>query len=232
LPVATSIKCFKTALIAGLLSASFAMSGCNEQELIDSGALDYAQKLADEGDPRLLELLEAELAKADIAIPKTDSTTNKDNNPTDGADSTDESAETPVVAETDTESAGEEKVADVPKTQTGGKATEQPVDMNQEPVPMPKEELAMVERRPTLDWEAPVSREDGTLLAEDSIKGYRVYFKLKHESEFAILDISGATETSLKLQEFDPGAWEFAVSTVDKEGLESQRSETVTVNLI
>ncbi|MFL1404667.1 hypothetical protein ACJO2E_04895 [Marinobacter sp. M1N3S26] len=89
-----------------------------------------------------------------------------------------------------------------------------------------------VVRRPTLQWEGPLTREDGSKLYPGEVRGYRVYYRLRHQEQFDSLVVEGPDTDSLLLDDFKPGAYEFAVSTLDSNGLESQRSEPVPVDLI
>ncbi|WP_328188765.1 fibronectin type III domain-containing protein [Marinobacter sp. OP 3.4] len=100
-----------------------------------------------------------------------------------------------------------------------------------EPEPEP-EEPDPVAQRPTLQWDGPLTREDGSKLYPGEIRGYRVYYRLRHQDEFDSLVVEGPDANSLLLDDFKPGAYEFAVSTLDSNGLESQRSEPVPVDLI
>lgn len=83
-----------------------------------------------------------------------------------------------------------------------------------------------------LQWLAPATRADGSKLYAGEIGGYRIYYKLRHQDTFRTIDIDDAGMTSYSLEGFSPGAYEFAVSTLDVEGLESQRSRMVSVNII
>ena len=83
-----------------------------------------------------------------------------------------------------------------------------------------------------LSWAAPLTREDGTALAPGQIAGYRIYYRLRHQSEFKVIKVPDGGVTRYSLAPFGPGAYEFSISTVDTNGLESQRSTPVVVNLI
>lgn len=85
---------------------------------------------------------------------------------------------------------------------------------------------------PTLRWEAPLTREDGSRLYSSDISGYRIYYRLRHQSEFEMIRLPGDADTQYPLEEFPPGAYEFSITTLDDKGLESRRSDTVTVDLI
>lgn len=98
-----------------------------------------------------------------------------------------------------------------------------------EPEPEQPEPVA---QRPTLQWDSPLTRVDGSKLYPGEISGYRVYYRLRHLDEFQSLEVEGPDSDSLKLDNFEPGAYEFAVSTIDVDGLESRRSDPVTIDLI
>ncbi|ROT93608.1 fibronectin type III domain-containing protein [Marinobacter sp. R17] len=83
-----------------------------------------------------------------------------------------------------------------------------------------------------LQWAAPATRADGSKLYVGEISGYRIYYKLKYQDAYQSIKVSGSDETSFPLKDFEPGAYEFAVSTVDTDGLESQPSQVIAVNII
>lgn len=83
-----------------------------------------------------------------------------------------------------------------------------------------------------LTWDAPLSREDGTSLYPGEIDGYRIYYKLKRGGdEFQSISLDDPMNTSLSLADFAPGLYQFAISTVDIDGLESRRSAVVQVDV-
>ncbi|WP_228128440.1 fibronectin type III domain-containing protein [Marinobacter daepoensis] len=84
----------------------------------------------------------------------------------------------------------------------------------------------------TLTWNPPMTREDGTALTPGQIAGYRIYFRLKHRDSFNVIPLSDGSTTRYTLADMPPGAYEFSITTIDVEGLESQRSDPVEVNLI
>ncbi|MFV8571889.1 fibronectin type III domain-containing protein [Marinobacter sp. SBS5] len=84
----------------------------------------------------------------------------------------------------------------------------------------------------TLVWSAPLTREDGSSLAAGQIAEYRIYYRLKHKDRFNVISVDDASKTKYPLAAMPPGAYEFAITTVDVEGLESRRSASVEVNLI
>lgn len=104
----------------------------------------------------------------------------------------------------------------------GGSKPSQGQDNIQVPVP----------ERPTLLWESPLTREDGTGLSPGEISGYKVYYRQRHEQSFKSLTLDGPETTQLKLDNFSQGAYEFSVSALDYNGLESRRTEAIPVDLI
>ncbi len=89
-----------------------------------------------------------------------------------------------------------------------------------------------VAERPSLRWDSPMTREDGSKLFPGEISGFKVHYKLLHQKKYKTIDVEGAHIDQLALDNFSPGAYEFSVSTVDTNGIESQRSQPVQVDLI
>ncbi len=85
---------------------------------------------------------------------------------------------------------------------------------------------------PILRWDAPLTREDGSRLYSSDISGYRIYYRLRHEKGFDVIRLPGRADTEYPLEDFPPGAYEFSITTLDDNGLESRRSDTVLVDLI
>lgn len=83
-----------------------------------------------------------------------------------------------------------------------------------------------------LSWSAPQTREDGSALKPGQIAGFRIYYRLRHEDRFNVIPVNNPQRTSQTLTDLPPGAYEFAITTVDAEGLESRRSPAVMVDLI
>jgi len=85
----------------------------------------------------------------------------------------------------------------------------------------------------TLSWTAPTTRVDGTPLAAEEIKEYRVYYTIDGtapgEGEF--IPVSGAVSETVTLEltpRVEPYVVSFAIKTVDTAGLESVLSEVVS----
>ncbi|TNE94450.1 MAG: fibronectin type III domain-containing protein [Gammaproteobacteria bacterium] len=84
----------------------------------------------------------------------------------------------------------------------------------------------------TLSWTPPLTREDGSALTHSQIAGFRIYFRLRHQQSFDTILIDDPSTTSYVLDNLPAGAYEFAITTVDLNGLESQRSDPVLADLI
>lgn len=84
---------------------------------------------------------------------------------------------------------------------------------------------------PTLNWDAPMNRADGTKLYPGEIQGYRVYYRRTEESGFDTYFIDSPNQTSWTPTPLGSGTYRFAVSTIDTAGLESPRSETLRVTI-
>lgn len=106
---------------------------------------------------------------------------------------------------------------------------EKNADKQEKPTEIEPEPVA---ERPSLRWDSPMTREDGSKLYPGEITGYKVYYKLLHQKKYKAIDVEGAHIDQLALDNFSPGAYEFSVSTVDTNGIESQRSDPVQVDLI
>jgi hypothetical protein len=83
-----------------------------------------------------------------------------------------------------------------------------------------------------LSWSAPQTREDGSALKPGQIAGFRIYYRLRYKDRFNVIPVNNPQRTSQPLTDLPPGAYEFAITTVDAEGLESRRSPAVMVDLI
>ena len=86
----------------------------------------------------------------------------------------------------------------------------------------------------TLSWTAPSTRVDGTPLAAEEIKEYRVYYTIDGtapgEGEPIVVGGTSASETvTLELTpRLEPYVVSFAIKTVDTDGLGSALSDVVT----
>lgn len=113
------------------------------------------------------------------------------------------------------------------------KPKDDPVDRDAPDVTKPEpEQPKPVADRPTLQWDSPLTRVDGSKLYPGEISGFRVYYRLRHQDDYQSLLLEGPDADHLVLDNFKPGAYEFAVSTIDVDGLESRRSAPVSIDLI
>jgi len=88
----------------------------------------------------------------------------------------------------------------------------------------------------TLNWTAPTTRTDGTPLAPTEIQEFRVYYgidigpdPLAIGPEYTAVSGENATDITIELvPRADPYVISFAITTVDRDGLQSVLSETVT----
>lgn len=94
------------------------------------------------------------------------------------------------------------------------------------------EQTAGVDTRKTLVWNPPLTREDGSALTPGQIAGYRIYYRLKHQDNYSVIPLNDGSKTRYTLSDMQPGAYEFSITTIDIDGLESRRSDPVEVNLI
>ena len=88
----------------------------------------------------------------------------------------------------------------------------------------------------TLSWDAPTTRVDGTPLQATQIEEFRVYHgidigpdPLAIGPEYTAVTGENATDITIELvPRADPYVISFAITTVDRDGLESVLSETVS----
>lgn len=121
-----------------------------------------------------------------------------------------------------------------PATADSGQAATQPAqnaDSSAYRAPADQERIADAPPK-TLVWSAPLTREDGSSLAPGQIAEYRIYYRLKYKDSFNVIALKDAGITRYVLDAMPPGAYEFSITTVDVEGLESRRSDPVEINLI
>lgn len=92
--------------------------------------------------------------------------------------------------------------------------------------------VAQSKPRKNLSWSAPETREDGSPLEPEHIAGFRIYYRLQHTDHFSVIGVDSPGRTSHPLTDLPPGVYEFTITAVDAEGLESRRSEPVLADLI
>lgn len=135
------------------------------------------------------------------------------------------------------EDSGASRAASSQADEVSAKRLDNAVSSFRDTLGQPKEKPAPtgenpLEKPPTLRWEAPLTREDGSRLYSSDISGYRIYYRLRHQNEFEMIRLPGDADTQYPLEEFPPGAYEFSITTLDDNGLESRRSDSVSVDLI
>lgn len=193
---------------AALLASAAIMTGCQEDLGSSPAAFDDAPIIAEE--------------RLDSAV---DSVRRTVGDP----------AADPEQTSNDTRTVVEESPVTVVKEETAGgePAPDHVAHTEPEPEqPASKPEPELPQEPPVLEWSAPLTREDGSSLADGEIKGYQLYYKLRHKEEFQTMFVESDAGTRLPLEDFIPGAYEFSITTIDTEGLESRRSEPVVVDVI
>lgn len=85
---------------------------------------------------------------------------------------------------------------------------------------------------PTLVWQAPTTREDGTGLSPNEISQYRIYYKRASDYQYQVIKLTNPAMTELSLSGFASGIYDFQITAVDTQGLESPPSQTVEVTII
>jgi len=77
----------------------------------------------------------------------------------------------------------------------------------------------------TLRWQAPELREDGSQL-DDSLAGYRIYHGSFSRNYSDVVEINDPTATQRSFQ-LVSGTYYFAMTAIDRQGLESDYSNEV-----
>lgn len=86
-------------------------------------------------------------------------------------------------------------------------------------------EVASQEGAIALEWQLPRERLDGTPLSSSDIAGYRIYIGNRPGHTGRVIAIDDPQQTRVLLRGLKPGhRYHVAISTVDREGLESPRS--------
>lgn len=78
----------------------------------------------------------------------------------------------------------------------------------------------------TVGWDAPSERVDGTAIG--ALTGYRVYYGTSPTSLDKVLQVNDPASRTARVYSLTPGMWYFAVTVVDAEGMESERSVTAS----
>lgn len=78
----------------------------------------------------------------------------------------------------------------------------------------------------TLNWEAPLYREDGTPIHPDDIDTYTIKYKKVGEDSYQTLIASGDSD-SIELNIDSPGVYEFIISATDESGAQSDYTSPI-----
>lgn len=79
----------------------------------------------------------------------------------------------------------------------------------------------------SLSWIAPSTRADGSLLPLNDLSGYRVYMGTTNTSLAPVVDLDDSGVTEHSVTNLESGSYYFAISALDKDGLESGLSRVV-----
>ncbi len=85
---------------------------------------------------------------------------------------------------------------------------------------------------PTLVWQEPMTREDGSSLAPNEISQYHIYYRRAGDTQYKMIRLTDPSTTQLSLSGFASGIYDFEITAVDTNGLESPPSQTVRVTVI
>lgn len=78
----------------------------------------------------------------------------------------------------------------------------------------------------TLSWTAPTQRTDGSALT--NLDGFKIYYGTQPTTLTLVQDIPDETQTTHVLSGLSPATWYFAMTAYDTDGLESDKSGTVS----
>lgn len=74
----------------------------------------------------------------------------------------------------------------------------------------------------TVGWDAPTERVDGSPIG--SLSAFRIYYGTAPTSLDRIVTVTDAGSRSARVYSLTPGTWYFAVTAIDADGMESERS--------
>lgn len=80
-------------------------------------------------------------------------------------------------------------------------------------------------------WQAPATREDGSVLSNSDIAGYEIYYTsiaADNTTVDQLIEVSGADQSSYTMEDVPVGEYHFAVATIDSAGVKSQISDVIT----
>jgi hypothetical protein len=78
----------------------------------------------------------------------------------------------------------------------------------------------------TLSWMPPTENADGSVLTD--LAGYRIYYGRDRDSLSRIVVLSNPGLASYVVENLAPAVWYFAMTSVNAEGVESQRTPTIS----
>lgn len=87
-----------------------------------------------------------------------------------------------------------------------------------------------VERVVTLSWEIPTRRQDGSNLELTDIQGYRIYSGTSQTQLATIVNVDNPTQRSYS-ENRALGTYYFSISTIDAAGMESTRSDVISLTV-
>ena len=93
-----------------------------------------------------------------------------------------------------------------------------------EPEPVPTAEFASADI--SLNWQAPLSREDGSALPITAIAGYEISYENSRQ-QTAIITLNNADSNSYKINDLPPDDYQFAVFAFDTNNAISNASPLV-----
>lgn len=85
----------------------------------------------------------------------------------------------------------------------------------------------LAERRATLNWSTPTTREDGAPLAAGEIGGFEIYMLAESTGETNVITVNDPMSTTFTVEDLAPDTYHFSMSAFDVEGIFSPLSEVV-----
>lgn len=82
-----------------------------------------------------------------------------------------------------------------------------------------------------LSWEAPGTRENGDKLYLYELGGYEIRYRASGEQDFQTITINDGETLEHQVANLDPGIYEFMVAAFDADGVYSDYSEMIAINL-
>ena len=74
----------------------------------------------------------------------------------------------------------------------------------------------------TVGWDAPTERVDGSPIG--ALSAFKIYYGTAPGTLDKIVTVTDASARSARVYSLTPGTWYFAVTAIDAEGMESERS--------